>query len=105
MDIYGSTSEGDFSNSPASGYDAETLQIVYSSTKAITSAVMAQAVDRGLLNYDDKVALHWPEFAAAGKQDMTVADVLRHDAVRTYAANFYWSGWFFNLKLKMCCAA
>lgn len=61
-------------------YNADTLQIVFSSTKAVTSAVFALAADRGVLNYDDKVSTHWPEFAAGGKDSMTVADVLRHDA-------------------------
>ena len=35
---------------------------------------------RGLLAYDDKVAKHWPEFAQNGKEGITIADVLRHDA-------------------------
>ena len=33
-----------------------------------------------MLDYEDKVAKHWPEFAQNGKADMTIADVLRHDA-------------------------
>jgi len=66
--------------STADDYSADTLQIVFSSTKAVTSAVFAVAVDRGVLSYDDKVCTHWPEFAQSGKENITVADVLRHDA-------------------------
>lgn len=33
-----------------------------------------------MLSYDEKVATYWPEFAQAGKQDITVKDVLRHEA-------------------------
>ena len=69
-----------YSTAPAEGYDGDTLQIVYSSTKAMAATVFALAADRGLLAYDDKVAKHWPEFAQNGKEDITIADVLRHDA-------------------------
>ena len=34
--------------------------------------------DDGLLNVDDPVAAHWPEFAAHGKHATTIRDVLRH---------------------------
>jgi CubicO group peptidase (beta-lactamase class C family) len=37
-------------------------------------------VDRGLLSYSDTVAQHWPEFGRQGKAQITVADVLRHEA-------------------------
>jgi CubicO group peptidase (beta-lactamase class C family) len=36
--------------------------------------------DRGLLDYADPVARHWPEFAAAGKQDITIRHLLCHEA-------------------------
>ncbi len=78
VDLFGSNAEA--STAPKDGYDSDTLQIVYSSGKAIAATVIAMAVDRGLLAYDDPVAKHWPEFAAKGKEWITVADVLRHDA-------------------------
>jgi CubicO group peptidase (beta-lactamase class C family) len=37
-------------------------------------------VQRGALGYDDKVADHWPEFAAAGKGEITVGQMLSHQA-------------------------
>jgi CubicO group peptidase (beta-lactamase class C family) len=37
-------------------------------------------VDRGVLSYDDTVASVWPEFAQNGKQHITVAQVLSHQA-------------------------
>ena len=37
-------------------------------------------VDRRLLQYSDKISLHWPEFADFGKTDITIADVLRHES-------------------------
>ena len=35
---------------------------------------------RKLCSYHDKVSHHWPEFAQGGKGDVTLADVLRHEA-------------------------
>ena len=35
-------------------------------------------VDRGLINYDDLVTKHWPEFGSNGKGDISIADVMRH---------------------------
>ena len=40
----------------------------------------ALLVEDGKLRYDDPVAKHWPEYAAAGKQGTTVAQLLRHQA-------------------------
>jgi len=58
----------------------DTLINVWSSTKGITATAVAILVDRGLLDYADKVAKHWPEFAANGKQDVTVAQLMSHQA-------------------------
>lgn len=59
-------------------YDDSTLQLVFSTTKGITALAVAMCVQRGLLSYDDPVAAHWPEFAAHGKGDATVAQLLSH---------------------------
>jgi CubicO group peptidase (beta-lactamase class C family) len=58
----------------------DTLINVWSSTKGITATAIAILVDRGLLDYHDKVAKHWPEFAANGKADITVAQLMSHQA-------------------------
>ena len=59
-------------------YGPETLQVVFSTTKGITALAVAMCVERGLIDYDEKVAAYWPEFAAHGKQDITVAQLLSH---------------------------
>ena len=41
--------------------------------------LIATLVDQGLLSYDDKVSKYWPEFAQNGKEDVTVAQVMRHE--------------------------
>lgn len=58
----------------------DTLACIYSSGKAVLSFLMARAASDGLLDYDAPVAQYWPEFAAAGKEDITVAQVLSHQA-------------------------
>jgi len=58
----------------------DTLINVWSSTKGITATAVAILVNRGLLDYADKVAKHWPAFAANGKQDVTVAQLMSHQA-------------------------
>lgn len=76
VDLWGSNT----ANSVYSNYNGDTLQLVYSSGKAIAAACMAMAADRGYFHYDDKVCKYWPEFAQKGKEDITIADVLRHDS-------------------------
>ena len=36
--------------------------------------------NQGLLGFNDKISDHWPEFAANGKGEATVAQLLRHEA-------------------------
>jgi len=61
-------------------WTTDTGAMVFSATKGVTSTVIHRLADRGLLSYDDPVADYWPEFAANGKADITVSDVLRHRA-------------------------
>jgi len=58
----------------------DTIVNLFSSTKGVMAFAMAMLVDREQLRYDDRVARHWPEFAAAGKQDITVAQMMSHQA-------------------------
>ena len=61
-------------------FDAKTLVPIFSTTKAIAALLMARAVDQGRLAYDQRVADIWPEFAAAGKAEITVEQALSHQA-------------------------
>ena len=53
-------------------YDTRTLSCVYSSGKAVVAALVMEAVSQGRLSYAQPVAEIWPEFAAAGKDAITV---------------------------------
>jgi CubicO group peptidase (beta-lactamase class C family) len=58
----------------------DTMVNMFSTTKGVAALAVALAVSRGLFGYDDKVVDHWPEFAAAGKADVTVRQLLGHQA-------------------------
>ncbi|MFW6413640.1 MAG: serine hydrolase domain-containing protein [Oceanicaulis sp.] len=53
---------------------------VFSTGKAVTALVVAWLVDQGRLDYDAPVAAVWPEFSAAGKGGVTLAQALSHQA-------------------------
>jgi CubicO group peptidase (beta-lactamase class C family) len=63
-------------------YDADTIQLVASTTKFVESLVVALLVDRGLLRYDDRIIDHWPEFASGqpGKAQVTLRQLMMHRA-------------------------
>ncbi|ORX61712.1 beta-lactamase/transpeptidase-like protein [Hesseltinella vesiculosa] len=63
---------------PRTPYTNDTLQLVYSSTKVLTAMVVAQFVQKGLLDYDATVATYWPEFAQGNKENVTLADLMQH---------------------------
>ena len=59
---------------------ADTIVPVYSTSKGVSAIVMAWLVDRGLLNYEATSASVWPAFGAHGKDKVTVAQTLAHQA-------------------------
>lgn len=58
----------------------DTLATLFSSTKGLAATCMLVAADRGLLDYDARVADYWPGFARAGKAEVTVRTLLNHRA-------------------------
>lgn len=61
-------------------YNQDSLQQIFSSTKNLTALCINMCVDRGLLDYNERVSKYWQEFGKNGKEDITLADVLRHDS-------------------------
>lgn len=57
-----------------------TLTPVFSTGKAVMALLVAAAVEAGRLSYDQTVASVWPAFAAEGKQDLTLAQLLSHQS-------------------------
>lgn len=61
-------------------WTADTASVVFSCTKGVMSILVARLVQDGLLDYEAPVSRYWPEFAAAGKGGVTVAELLSHRA-------------------------
>ncbi len=59
-------------------WERDTIAPVWSITKVMTNLAALVLVDRGLLDLDAPVSTCWPEFAAAGKEHVTVAQLLGH---------------------------
>ncbi|MFD5112803.1 serine hydrolase domain-containing protein [Streptomyces sp. NPDC058391] len=73
-DLWGGTADAR-DHSP---WTKDTTSVIFSCTKGLTSILAARLVQDGLLDYQAPVIAHWPEFAAAGKEEITVADLLAH---------------------------
>ncbi len=54
--------------------------MVFSCTKGLVSILAARLVEQGKLDYEAPVSRYWPEFAAAGKDKVTVGQALAHQA-------------------------
>ncbi|MEE8603693.1 serine hydrolase domain-containing protein [Euzebya tangerina] len=61
-------------------WEEDTLVTVFSTTKGMSSLAVALAHSRGLFEYDDLVVEHWPEFGQAGKDHITIRQLLSHQA-------------------------
>ncbi|HYN94942.1 MAG TPA: serine hydrolase domain-containing protein [Pilimelia sp.] len=59
---------------------ADTIVGVYSTTKTMTALTALLVADRGELDLQSPVARYWPEFRAAGKGAVTVAQLMSHSA-------------------------
>jgi CubicO group peptidase (beta-lactamase class C family) len=61
-------------------WTTNTLVNVYSAGKPLIALAVLMLIERGLVGLDDPVARHWPEFAANGKDHVTVRQALTHTA-------------------------
>lgn len=58
----------------------DTLVTVFSTSKGMAASAMAVAHSRNLFDLDAAVASYWPEFGEAGKESITVRQLLAHEA-------------------------
>ena len=63
-----------------SPWEEDTLVLVYSTSKGLAAMTLALAHTRGLIDYDERIAAYWPEFAQNGKEEITVRQLLGHEA-------------------------
>lgn len=61
-------------------WQRDTLANVFSTTKGMTALCAHRLVDEGRLDLDEPVATYWPEFAQQGKAEITVRQLISHQA-------------------------
>jgi CubicO group peptidase (beta-lactamase class C family) len=76
VDLWGGAAD----HTRAREWREDTLVLCFSATKGLSAAAVAVAQARGLLDLEAPVAAYWPEFARAGKQAVTVRQLLAHQA-------------------------
>ena len=59
---------------------SDTVSLSYSTTKGVTATLLHVLAERGLVDYEAPVREYWPEFAAGGKSEISVAQLLCHEA-------------------------
>jgi CubicO group peptidase (beta-lactamase class C family) len=91
VDIHG----GHADRKQTAPWTEQTIVPVFSTGKAITALTVAWLVYQGRLDYDAPVAEIWPEFAQAGKGEVTLAQMLSHQAgLPGYPEEMEPSDWF-----------
>jgi CubicO group peptidase (beta-lactamase class C family) len=60
--------------------DDDTVWLLYSNTKVLTACAVWLLADRGALAFTDRVAAHIPGFEANGKGEITIVQLLSHQA-------------------------
>ncbi len=80
VDIWAGTAD----RTSGRAWAADTLQLVFSTTKGAAAICIARLVEAGKLSYDEPVATYWPEFGAAGKEAITVGQMMSHQAAVPY---------------------
>ncbi|WDF43846.1 serine hydrolase [Streptomyces sp. T12] len=76
VDLWGGWADAARSRS----WERDTLVNVWSTSKGPTALCAHILADRGLIDLDAPVATYWPEFAAAGKEQILVRHLLSHRA-------------------------
>lgn len=61
-------------------WQRDTMAPSFSTTKGVASTLLHIMADRGLVDYDERVATYWPEFAREGKGEITIRQVLSHQS-------------------------
>ncbi|MEB0005714.1 serine hydrolase domain-containing protein [Pseudomonas sp. MH9.2] len=76
LDLWTGTADRD----GAEAWHSDTIANLFSCTKTFTAVTALQLVGEGKLSLDEPVAKLWPEFAAAGKEKITLRQFLCHQA-------------------------
>lgn len=74
VDIWGGHADAE----KTTPWEADTITNVWSTTKTMTFLSALILADRGELDFDEKVATYWPEFAQNGKEAIEVRHLMSH---------------------------
>lgn len=76
IDLYGGFCDARHENP----WEADTLVLIWSATKGLGSACVLHVLQERRISIDRRVAEFWPEFAQAGKEKITLSQLLSHQA-------------------------
>jgi CubicO group peptidase (beta-lactamase class C family) len=76
VDLWGGVVDTDTS----APWGEDTMAVAFSATKGLSALCMHMLIDRGLVSLDAPVTRYWPAFGQNGKDAITVAMVLAHQA-------------------------
>jgi CubicO group peptidase (beta-lactamase class C family) len=80
VDLWGGLADGETNRS----WERDTVALVASTTKGATALCAHLLVERGQLDLGAPVTRYWPEFGAAGKEEVPVRYLLSHQAGLPY---------------------
>jgi CubicO group peptidase (beta-lactamase class C family) len=80
VDLWGGFVASEGSADGEREWKSDTLVNTYSTTKGMTAICAHRLVEQGLLDLDTPVVQYWPEFGAAGKEEIPVRWLLSHQS-------------------------
>src|SRR6187455_341413 len=93
VDLWGGWARADRSEE----WDEHSTVCMMSVAKGVTGICFNMAIDRGLIDPDERIATYWPEFAQNGKQDILVRMALDHTAaIPVLTDDVMYPGGFFD---------
>ena len=93
VDLWGGWARSDRSQE----WDEHSTVCMMSVAKGVTGICFNMAIDRGLIDPDERIAHYWPEFAQNGKDGITVRMVLDHTAaIPVLTTDTMYPGGFFD---------
>ncbi|VDM80537.1 unnamed protein product [Strongylus vulgaris] len=63
----------------------DTMSVLFSTTKSLSAIILATVMDQEGVSYNQKISEFWPEFAQNGKENITILDVVLHQAGLPYS--------------------
>lgn len=61
-------------------WEADTITLIWSAGKGVGAACLLHALQESKISLEERVSKFWPEFAQAGKENITIAELLSHRA-------------------------